>query len=48
LLDTRERVQPGTVLGFVGNTGNAKKTPPHLHYGIYTNTGPINPYPLLR
>jgi peptidoglycan LD-endopeptidase LytH len=41
------RVQPGTVLGTVGNTGNAKTTPPHLHYGVYTNSGPINPYPLL-
>lgn len=44
----RERVQPGTVLGYVGNSGNATKTPPHLHYGIYTKEGPINPYPLLE
>ncbi len=42
-----ERVEAGTLLGYVGNTGNAKTTPPHLHYGIYTNAGPINPYPLL-
>lgn len=42
-----ERVQPGTVLGFVGNTGNASTTPPHLHYGIYSASGAINPYPLL-
>lgn len=41
------RVQPGTVLGYVGNTGNARTTPPHLHYGIYTASGAINPYPLL-
>lgn len=41
------RVQEGTLLGFVGNSGNAKGTPPHLHYGIYTVSGPINPYPLL-
>jgi peptidoglycan LD-endopeptidase LytH len=40
-------VQPGTVLGYVGNTGNARTTPPHLHYGIYTAGGAINPYPLL-
>lgn len=41
------RVQPGSVLGYVGNTGNAATTPPHLHYGIYTAGGATNPYPLL-
>jgi murein DD-endopeptidase MepM/ murein hydrolase activator NlpD len=39
---------PGTVVGYVGNTGNAATTPPHLHYGIYTMRGAIDPYPLLR
>jgi murein DD-endopeptidase MepM/ murein hydrolase activator NlpD len=29
------RVHQGHVLGLVGNTGNAAKTPPHLHFGIY-------------
>jgi murein DD-endopeptidase MepM/ murein hydrolase activator NlpD len=42
------RIQPGRVLGYVGNTGNAKNTPPHLHYGVYDAGGAINPYPLLR
>ena len=42
------RVEAGTLLGYVGNSGNAKGTPPHLHYGIYTRSGPINPYPLLK
>ena len=42
-----DRVQAGTVLGYVGNTGNARTTPPHLHYGVYTNEGAINPYPFL-
>ena len=38
----------GDILGYVGNTGNARTTPPHLHYGIYRNgQGAINPYPLL-
>ncbi len=29
------RVEPGDVIGTVGNTGNAITTPPHLHFGIY-------------
>jgi murein DD-endopeptidase MepM/ murein hydrolase activator NlpD len=46
-LSPGDRVAVGDVLGYVGNTGNAKGTPPHLHYGIYTVTGAINPFPLL-
>ncbi len=42
-----QRVTVGTVLGYVGTTGNARGTPPHLHYGIYTAGGAISPYPLL-
>jgi len=40
-------VTPQTVVGFVGTTGNAQGTPPHLHFGIYTSSGPIDPLPLL-
>ncbi len=44
-----DRVLPGDIIGYVGNTGNARTTPPHLHYGIYTpRAGAINPFPLLR
>jgi murein DD-endopeptidase MepM/ murein hydrolase activator NlpD len=39
-------VQAGDVLGYVGNTGNARGTPSHLHYGIYRD-GAKNPYPRL-
>jgi len=42
-----QRIDVGTVLGFVGNTGNARGTPHHLHYGVYTRNGAVNPYPLL-
>ncbi len=41
------RVKTGSVLGFVGNTGNAKFTPPHLHFGIYTGYGAIDPLPFV-
>jgi murein DD-endopeptidase MepM/ murein hydrolase activator NlpD len=47
-IDKGQRVRPGTILGYVGTTGNAKGTPPHLHYGIYEVGGAINPYPMLR
>jgi murein DD-endopeptidase MepM/ murein hydrolase activator NlpD len=39
------RVKVGDTLGFVGNTGNARFTPPHLHFGIYTMGGAVNPLP---
>lgn len=39
-------VKRGDTLGFVGNTGNARTTPPHLHFGIYQSyRGAINPLP---
>ena len=41
-------VEEGRVLGSVGDTGNARGTPPHLHYGIYGDDGAIDPLPLLR
>lgn len=38
-------VVPGTILGYVGDSGNAKGTPPHLHYGIYRMLGgAMNPF----
>ncbi len=40
-------VQAGDLLGYVGNTGNAKSTPAHLHFGINQNDDMVNPYPLL-
>jgi len=46
-IEVGDRVSTRSVLGYVGTTGNAQGTPPHLHFGIYTLTGAINPLPLL-
>lgn len=39
-------VQAGDTIGFVGNSGNARTTPPHLHFGVYQR-GSFDPYPAL-
>jgi len=42
-------VKQGDTLGFVGNTGNARTTAPHLHFGIYKGkTGAIDPFPFIK
>lgn len=52
-LEEGQYVTTETVIGFVGNTGNARTTPPHLHIGMYTGSYEScdweaeNPYPLL-
>lgn len=40
-------VRAGDVLGYVGNTGNARTTEPHLHFGIYEG-GAIDPLPFIQ
>ena len=41
-------VNRGDTIGYVGDSGNAKGTPPHVHYGIYIHGSAVNPYPLLQ
>lgn len=43
-----QQVNVGDTIGLVGNTGNARTTAPHLHFGIYTNGGAIDPLPFVN
>lgn len=41
-------VKARTLLGYVGNTGDAEPTPPHLHFEIHPNGGKaVDPHPTL-
>jgi len=43
-----QQVKKGDVVGTVGNTGNAKYTAAHLHFGIYTYAGAVDPLPYVK
>ncbi len=40
-------LEAGDFIGYVGNTGNASNTPPHLHFGIYKRKA-YNPFPRIE
>jgi murein DD-endopeptidase MepM/ murein hydrolase activator NlpD len=50
-----QEVRKGEVIGFVGYTGNAKRSAPHLHFAVsltgperrWSGGVPIDPYPIL-
>jgi murein DD-endopeptidase MepM/ murein hydrolase activator NlpD len=46
-LSVGSTVQAGQQIGTVGNTGNARTTPPHLHLGRRYGGGWVNPYPTI-
>lgn len=51
-----QQVRRGQTIGYVGSSGNASASTPHLHFGIFRLTAekrwwkgePINPYPVLK
>lgn len=47
-LQVGDEVSTDTILGYVGTTGNAKRTPPHLHFSVYTASGAVNPLSLFN
>ncbi|MXS70735.1 peptidoglycan DD-metalloendopeptidase family protein [Flavobacteriaceae bacterium W22] len=48
IANSGQRVKAGDTLGLVGSTGNAAGGSPHLHFGIYTLGGAVDPYSFVK
>ncbi len=50
LVEEGQIVKRGDTIGLVGNTGNARTTHPHLHFGIYRprRKGAVDPLPFVK
>ena len=48
-IEVGTEVVAGQIIGYMGDSGNAETTPPHLHFELRNRSGyPIDPYPSLR
>lgn len=44
-----DRVEAGQVIGYLGDSGNAERTPAHVHFEVHQpGVGAINPTPMVR
>jgi murein DD-endopeptidase MepM/ murein hydrolase activator NlpD len=46
-IEPRTTVRVGQVVGYIGNTGNASSTSPHLHFEVQPNGVPVPPMPFV-
>lgn len=48
LVRSGQQINAGDTIGLIGNTGNARYTPAHLHFGIYSAGGAVDPFPFIN
>ena len=48
LVSPGQVIREGETIGLIGNTGNARNTSAHLHFGIYTTSGAVDPLPYVN